>query len=178
MGGWVQLFGQPGNLDVAQECARALLVFAFGFAAVRLVGRRVFGKWAALDIVVSIIIGSNLSRTLTGNAPLIGTLVATTLLLALHFAMAQAAARSRRLARWIEGSPVHLYDAGAVRFDRLARWSISEADLNTALREKGLSNLKQVHTLILEPNGTISVLGASPSADQPEAAALHHDDDA
>jgi hypothetical protein len=37
-------------------------------------GRRVFGRWAALDIVVAIVVGSNLSRALTGAAQLGGTL--------------------------------------------------------------------------------------------------------
>jgi uncharacterized membrane protein YcaP (DUF421 family) len=37
-------------------------------AIVRFVGRRVFGEWAALDIIVSIVVGSNLSRALTGSS--------------------------------------------------------------------------------------------------------------
>ena len=91
------VFGETGRVDLAQECARAALVFLYGFAAVRLTGRRVFGKWAALDIIASIIIGSNLSRALTGSAPLWGTLAATSVLLALHWMLAQAAARSPAL---------------------------------------------------------------------------------
>jgi len=55
------------------------VIFAFGLALVRLAGRRVFVRWAALDIVVAVVVGSNLSRALTGTAPLGGTLAASTL---------------------------------------------------------------------------------------------------
>jgi hypothetical protein len=87
------LFGTTGHVNWVQESARAILLFAYGLAAVRLVGRRVFGKWAALDIIVSVIVGSNLSRALTGGAPLFGTMGATSVLLALHWFLAQGAAR-------------------------------------------------------------------------------------
>lgn len=65
------IFGTLGHLTWWQECDRAI---------VRVAGRRVLGKWAALDIIVSVIIGSNLSRALTGQASLAGTLAATTVL--------------------------------------------------------------------------------------------------
>jgi hypothetical protein len=35
-----------------------------------------FGHWSALDIVISTMVGSALARAMTGNAPLIGTMVA------------------------------------------------------------------------------------------------------
>ena len=52
------VFGVSPSIGWAQECARAALILAYGLAVVRLVGRRVFGKWTALDIVVSIMVGS------------------------------------------------------------------------------------------------------------------------
>ena len=93
------IFGQLGHLSWWQECDRALVVFIYGLAIVRVAGRRVFGKWAALDIIVSVIVGSNLSRALTGQASLGGTLAATTVLMVLHWVLAQAAAR----AAWLAG---------------------------------------------------------------------------
>ncbi len=48
------IFGTSDHVSLAQECARAALIFFFGLALVRLSGRRVFAKWSALDIIVSI----------------------------------------------------------------------------------------------------------------------------
>ena len=80
------------------------MIFVFGLALVRLAGRRVFGKWAALDIVVSIIIGSNLSRALTGNAPLWGTLAGTALLMALHWLLAKRSCDRNAFRRSLRGA--------------------------------------------------------------------------
>src|ERR687885_300502 len=102
------VFGPTGHITWAQECARALVVFIYGLALVRVAGRRVFGKWAALDIIVSIVVGSNLSRALTGSADLGGTLAATTLLMALHWILSHLAASFPTLSRVFEGRPVNL----------------------------------------------------------------------
>lgn len=104
----------------------------------RLAGRRVFGKWAALDIIVSIVVGSNLSRALTGSAPLFGTLAATTLLMGLHWILAHVAARSAVVSRIFEGAPVKLAMAGKLEPAKLRRDAISDADLDDALRQAGM----------------------------------------
>src|SRR5436305_1942424 len=63
-------------------------------------------------IVTAVIIGSNLSRALTGGALLLGTLSATTLLLGLHRILARGAERFRGVSRIIEGVPLRLAEAG------------------------------------------------------------------
>jgi len=154
-----ELFGPPGGqITAAQECARAVLVFVYGLILVRLAGRRVFGKWAALDIIVSIILGSSLSRCLTGSAPLWGTLAASALLIVLHWLLAQAAARSTTLSRVLEGHPVRLGQGGQIDSQRLATHAISESDVNEALRGVGLEHHSGSRLIVLEPSGKITVL--------------------
>lgn len=152
------VFGTTDQVSWAQECARAVLIFAYGLVLVRIMGRRLFGKWAALDIVVSIIIGSNLSRALTGAADLFGTLLATTLLVALHWLLAQGAARVRRLSRLLEGAPVGLAQDGRTDERTRRRCGISEADLHQALREAGVEEVAATRRVVLEPSGKINVL--------------------
>jgi uncharacterized membrane protein YcaP (DUF421 family) len=153
-----EIFGPTGHVTWAQECARAVVVFCYGFALVRLAGRRVFGKWSALDIIVSIMVGSNLSRALTGGADLWGTLAATTLLMILHWVLAQAAARFPRMSRLLEGRPVPLGEAGRIAEHVLVRHAVSDADLGEALRGAGLDDAGDIHRVVLEPSGKISVL--------------------
>jgi len=152
------VFGAKGQVSLLQECARAALVFLYGLMLVRFAGRRVFGKWSALDIIVSIVVGSNLSRALTGSAPLAGTLAGTALLMALHWLFAQGASRSRMVSRLVEGSPVELARAGALDDRARRRWAVSEADLREALRQSGIEQVDQARLLVLEPSGKISVL--------------------
>lgn len=153
------VFGATEHVGLLQECARALLIFTYGLLVVRVAGRRVFGKWAALDIIVSIIIGSNLSRSLTGNAPLGGTLAATTLLVGVHWILAHLAARFHAVSHLVEGKAVELGDADG-RPEIRRRYAVSEADLNEALRQAGIERVEDARKLTLEPSGKISVLKA------------------
>jgi uncharacterized membrane protein YcaP (DUF421 family) len=153
-----EVFGATGNVSWYQECARSVLIFAYGLALVRISGRRIFGKWSALDIIVSIIIGSNLSRALTGGAPLWGTLAATTLFVSVHWILANLVSRSASVSRVIEGLPIELARSGSARTSVFRRHSISESDLQEALRQSGVENLAAATVVTLEPSGRITVL--------------------
>jgi uncharacterized membrane protein YcaP (DUF421 family) len=152
------IFGSGSDLAWYQECARAALIFVYGLALVRVAGRRIFGKWSALDIVVSIIIGSNLSRALTGGAQLWGTLAATTLLVALHWVLARLVARSPGFSRLIEGKPIELARHGEPSHSVRERHAVSQSDLNEALRQSGVDDIAAARAVTLEPSGKITVL--------------------
>jgi len=130
----------------------------YGLAIVRVAGRRVFGKWAALDIIVSVIVGSNLSRALTGQASLGGTLAATTVLMVLHWVLAQAAARSAWLAGILEGTPIELGRGGSLDPAAMRRHSVSDRDLDEAVRQSSVSDAENTSRIVLEPSGKINVL--------------------
>lgn len=152
------IFGSGSDLAWYQECARAAVIFVYGLVLVRIAGRRIFGKWSALDIVVSIIIGSNLSRALTGGAQLGGTLAATTLLVALHWVLARLVAASPGLSRIVEGGPVELARHGEPKGSLRRLYGVSEADLGEALRQSGVEDIAAARVVTLEPSGKITVL--------------------
>ena len=156
---WVELLGESKNdLTALQMSVRALIVFVYGLVLVRVAGRRIFGRWSALDIVVSVIIGSNLSRALTGNAGLGPVLASSTVLVAVHWGLAMALARSRRLSRLVEGKPIHLCEDGELDWALLKRRGLSEADIHEALRQGGVSDARETKLITLEPSGKISIL--------------------
>jgi len=155
------IFGTEHNVSPVQECARAVMIFCYGLVLLRLSGKRTFGRWSALDIVISIILGSILGRALTGSAPFIGTLAAAAVLVAMHVAVAFALARSRMLARWIEGNSVVLVRNGAIDDAARVRSKISLSDLHEALRQDGIEvedMENRVQWLRLEPSGKISII--------------------
>lgn len=152
------LFGTSEHILWWQECARAGVVFVYGLILVRVAGRRAFGKWSALDIIVSIIVGSNLSRALTGGAPLLSTIAATTLLMALHWVLARGVARSALLSRLVEGDSIELARSGVARPIVLARNGISDKDFTEALRQAGVERVSDTRLVTLEPSGKITVI--------------------
>lgn len=147
-----------------QMSLRALLLFLFGLAIIRLFGRRAFGKHAALDIVLAIIVGSNLSRALTGNAPFVATVVATTILVISYWIFDHVAARWGWFSKVVKGDPVPLMRDGRKDRERMRRAGISDGDMEEAARRSGQPDLRQVGAAFLERNGTISTIARDRAA--------------
>ena len=159
MEAFYDLIGQDGgDITWTQMSARAVIIFFFGLVLVRAAGKRVFGKWTALDIVVSIVIGSNMSRALTGNAPFVETMIATAVLVGLHSVLIAVGVRWPALAHLVKGRGVRLIEDGRVDQRAMRRHGIGQHDLEEALREAGLEDAAKVRTAYLERNGDISVV--------------------
>lgn len=168
---FIEIFGEQNRLSIAQECARAVVVFFYAFLMLRLSGRRTFAHWSALDIVVSFIIGSALGRAMTGGAPFPGTLAAVAAIVLLHVLIGHLLAQSRLLARWAEGESITLVDHGQVRDQTRKRHMITLPDLQQAMREGGLDwpkGLANVKRMTLEPNGKISIIKHEPCRPDPD----------
>lgn len=155
------IFGTMHHVSVEQESARAVLVFVYGLIVLRVSGRRTFAQWSAIDIVVSIIVGSSLSRAMTGSAPLWGTLAAVAVLVLLHLGVSYAVARNQKLSKLIEGDSVVLASDGHIEKANLHCHLVSLSDLGEALRGKGLDGLAALGNtkrIELEPSGKISIV--------------------
>lgn len=156
-----EILGRDGEaLTWWQMSARAAVVLLFGVFLVRAASKRAFGKWDALDIIVSIVIGSNLSRALTGNAPLLPTLAACVTLILLHALLAHAAVLIRPLGPLLKGTASRLVTDGKIDERTMRRHGIGRGDLEEALRCNGVDDLAQVRSAWIERNGSISVVKA------------------
>ncbi|HEY4075567.1 MAG TPA: YetF domain-containing protein [Rhizomicrobium sp.] len=162
---FTQVFGTQNHVSFMQEAARAVLIFSYGLLLLRLSGRRTFGHWSALDIVVSVILGSALGRAMTGSAPLPGTMGAAAVMVGLHVALSHLAARSSAVSRILEGEAVTLADHGQVDHQTRKAHMISENDLEAAMRQEGVDGnggLENVKVIRLETSGEISVIKREP----------------
>ena len=161
----IGVFGVENHLSTGQEAARAVLIFGYGLALLRLSGPRMFGHWSALDFVITIMVGSALARAMTGGAPLLGTMAAAAVMALLHAGLAHWVAHSSRVAHVIEGRGAVLIDRGRIDHDARKRNKISEADLREALRQEGIDgegHIENVKVMMLEPSGKISVVKVDP----------------
>ena len=161
----INIFGIQNHLTTAQEAARAVLIFSYGLILLRISGPRMFGHWSALDIVVTIMVGSALARAMTGSAPLVGTMVAAAVMAFLHVMLAHWVARNQALARLVEGTSVTLVDHGHIDSVARLKCKISQSDLREALRQEGVdgeAHLANVKSVTLEPSGHLSVVKIDP----------------
>lgn len=160
---WVESFyiaiGEAGgDIGWAEMSARAIVIFLYGLIVTRLGVWRAFGRWSTPDILVTIIVGSNLSRALTGPAPLLPTIAATTAFLLAWGLVSFAASRSDKLDWLFKGEAIQLIAGGSVDEDSMKKAVVSKRDLLEGLREKGVTQPLRVVTAFLERNGSITVI--------------------
>lgn len=152
---------EPNHMAWWQMCLRATIVFFFAVALYRLMPRRAFGSNSAADIVAVVIMGSSLSRALTGSIPLLPTLAATATLAALYVVLTALAWRIDPLSRLVKGRPVRLVRDGTVDRAALRGCQLGLRDLQESLRQEGVSDIAEVEGMWLERDGKISIIRKS-----------------
>lgn len=147
------------NLSVLQMSLRALLAYPLALAMVRIGDKRFLGELAALDFLLAIIIGSILSRGISGGAPFLPTMVTAFLLVLMHRGFARAGYSSERIGRLVKGSARQLVRGGKIQWEQMRTASLGEEDLLGAIRRNaGVASIDQVDDAFLERNGGISVI--------------------
>lgn len=155
------------SLNLWQMGLRAAVIYIAALLLVRLVGdRRFIGKYAALDILLSVILGSTLSRAINGSAPFFETLGTALVLVGMHSLVCAIAYHFQFFDTLIKGHSRILIQDGQLRKKVMKKSHISQKDLEESLRLKAkLSEPSQVKIARLESNGEISIL---PQKKQPQ----------
>lgn len=150
----------PNSTDIVwwQMMIRAATVFFIALAIVRLGGTRIFGANTSFDIVLGIILGSVLSRAITGNSPYFSTVVSASLLVFLHWALSWLALKNSRIGTIIKGKKTLLMKNGEFMTKNMKNKQITENDFLEALRMKGNIDSNKVKYAYLERSGDISII--------------------
>lgn len=150
------------SLNAGHMAVRAAIVFSAAIFLVRVGDTRFMGRNTAFDIILAIILGSVMSRAITGQSPFFPTLVASVVLVGLHWSLAAIAFRSDRFGTAVKGRERQLVEDGALRRDTMSQSHISENDLLQSLRlNASLESPDDVAAAWLERSGDISVITRS-----------------
>lgn len=154
------VFGSgDGDLTVWQMTLRALVVYPFLLALVRLGDKRFLGEISAFDFVLAIVIGSIASRAISGNAAFWPSLAASVFLVGVHRGMGLLAFRHDTIAGWVKGRARTLVRDGSMDREQMREAAIGEDDIESALRRRGDGiDLEDVALVCLERNGELSVV--------------------
>lgn len=158
--GWAQLIEVgPQDLSALEMGVRALIIYVIALTLVRLGATRFMGKNTALDMILGFVLGSVLSRAITGNAPFLPAIVAGAVLVALHTLFAIVSFHWRTFGRMVKGYEHVLVKDGQVLWDNMRKSHIAVHDLEHALYTNGkVTDPKDVRIARLERNGEISVI--------------------
>ena len=149
---------KDGGLESYQMVIRAVLVYFAVLLMIRIGNKRFLGKLTSLDIILAIILGSIVSRGVTGSAPLIPTLIAAAALVVLHSVLSYIALKNDFVGRWLKGKSKCLIKEGRIDREMMQKSRISEEDIMTAARRKGINEIEDIEEAYLEKNGDISII--------------------
>ncbi|MER3394183.1 MAG: DUF421 domain-containing protein [Microcella pacifica] len=145
------------------DIARVLLVGSAAYATLivvlRLSGKRTLSQLNAFDFVVTVAIGSTLATILlSSDVSWSEGLAALALLVGLQLVVALVSSRWPRARSVVSAQPVVLVRDGALRRDAIARNRLTETEVEQAVRSSGSGDLASIAAIVLETNGTLSVI--------------------
>jgi uncharacterized membrane protein YcaP (DUF421 family) len=147
------------DVDALQMALRTIVIYLFTLAIIRIGSKRFLGESTAFDFIVSIMLGSIMSRAVNGTAPFGPTLAAGVVLLFIHWVFAMLAFHSRWFGYLVKGEPILLIKDGVVQEDGMRRSHITANDLTGALRiQTNQTDPTKVKLAYLERNGQISII--------------------
>ncbi|HEY2826106.1 MAG TPA: YetF domain-containing protein [Pirellulales bacterium] len=160
-----QLFGgdlPEEPLALYQVAARGVAIYLGGLIIVRIGKSRLISRTTSLDVILGFILGSLLSRGITGHASISGTLLSSAVIVGVHWVLTAIACRSHWFGTLFKGNSELVVDNGRALIHTMRKAHISDHDLFEQLRLRGIDDLQQVRAAFKERNGEISVLPLPP----------------
>ena len=128
---------------------------------IRISGKRTLTKLNAFDLVVTVALGSTLSSVLlTDSIAFAEGLVAMATLIGLQFVVTTASVRSRRVESLVKSEPTLLLRDGCFLDAALKVQRVTRDEVLSVLRSEGIADAAGVAAVVLETDGSMSVLDA------------------
>lgn len=138
---------------------RSVVVYFFIIFAIRLFGKKELAQLSIIDLVFILLISNSVQNAMVGdNSTLIGGLTAATSLFVVNWILKNLIFKSKNLSEIVQGNPLMLVYHGKIIQKHLDQARLSNEELEAAIREHGVKDIKDVDIAILEVDGNISIL--------------------
>ena len=138
--------------------ARAFCFYMFLVFVVRIVGRRPGKQITPFEFVLVFFMGGLALTAMVGDDPSLTNAFLQIITVAFaHYLVAQARARSPKVARLFDGTPLILLEEGQWRSNTMANMGIQDDDVMGVARDQGVKALDKIDRAVLERNGEISI---------------------
>lgn len=149
--------------DSWQGIGRVIVVGTLAYTALivilRMSGKRTLTKMNAFDLVVTVALGSTLATILLSkDVALVEGVVAFALLASLQFVVTWLSVRSKQVLRLVKSEPTLVFFRGQMLPAALNNQRVTAEEVRAAVRGAGKSQLEDVEAVILETDGSFSVL--------------------
>ncbi len=147
--------------ELGQVISHSLIVFVLLIILTRLIGKKFLAQMTFFDFVTGIIIGTIGGAYVTTETKGYYVLLSPIILTLLVVLTGYLTLKSTPARKLIEGEPLVMIQNGNIFEENMRKIRYNMDDLMMQLREKGVFDLTEVESAILEPHGKLSVLKKS-----------------
>jgi len=152
-------------LSLGHVVGRSLIMYLMGLIIVRAGKSRLLARATALDVILAFLLGSLISRGITGSASLSGTTVAVATLVALHWVLTALAARYHWVGNLVKGHARVLVSNGHIDWHNMRRSHLSEHDLREEMRiNANIDDFAEIQAAFKERSGEVSIVKKNKAA--------------
>lgn len=131
--------------------------YAWVVLLTRATGPRSLAKMSSFDFAATVAVGSTLASTALGSTPLATGALVLLLLYGLQFVVARLR-RAGAFGGAVDNQPLVVLAHGRPLPDALRQARISNEELWSQVRQAGVQRLDQVHAVVLETTGDMTVM--------------------
>ncbi len=143
---------------------RAAIVYVLFLAALRVFGKREIGQFTLFDLALILLAANALQPAMTGpDTSITGGLIIVATIFILNLVVARLRERYPAVRRLLEPQPTVLARDGAWISTALDHEGIDLTDAEAALREHGVERVDEARLVVLEEDGSISVVASDGS---------------
>ena len=145
--------------DFLEIILRSIAVYLFIVVAIRIFGKREISQLSVIDLVFILLISNAVQNAMVGpNTSLLGGIIAAMSLFVINLLLQLLAFKSKTFNKLLEGDATMLIYKGKVLESHLKKAFMSHDELEEAVREHGVREIKDVDLAVLETDGNISVI--------------------
>lgn len=128
----------------------------------RVSGKRTLAKLNAFDLVITVSLGSTLATILlSSDVAFVEGVAALSLLAAMQFVVAKLTTVVPGLRSVVTAKPALVVQDGEVLEAMLARQRLTLEEVRQVVRQNGYGELSQIGAVVLETDGTLSVISSA-----------------
>jgi uncharacterized membrane protein YcaP (DUF421 family) len=155
------LVGEAPCAFLGEVLIRALIVYVFLLAALRLMGKRMGGQVSNLELSVMVTLGAIAAVPIqVVDRGILPALVLLLCVLAMQRSLAALGTRSKRFEELTQGKPAIMVADGVIMLEALEKSRISQRQIFSTLRTEGVRHLGEIKRVYLETGGVFSIIRA------------------
>lgn len=143
-----------------------ILAYASLVVLLRVSGKRTLSRMNAFDLVVTVALGSTLATVLLSRSvALADGILAFGVLIFLQYGITWLSVRSDAVQHLVKAQPALLFHKGVFQDGAMKRERVTREEILAAIRQQSMSAVEDVEAVVLETDGSMTVLQRSSGKD-------------